>query len=82
MIPLEQNIPVTPPGKSKGRVPRYPFRTAQIGESFFVPQEEATKFQLMNRLRALAGTHQRERNQKWVVRYDEEARGARVWRVG
>lgn len=82
MIPLDHDIPLPPPSPRAHRPTIYPFLDAQVGDSFFVPQGDLTKFTLLNRLRALACYYQKVERHVWKVRYVPEALGARCWRIG
>ena len=70
MFKIDKGIPV--PTKS-GRVPKYPWREMEVGDSFFVPGMTAAS--------AAAGCLGAKKATGWTFRYRTVDGGARIWRV-
>jgi hypothetical protein len=72
MIPVQTGIPVP----ERHSVPRYPFRTMQVGESFFVPNKSADSFR--GRISELG-----KQGLRFVGRnvVEDGVFGARIWRT-
>lgn len=73
--PIETGIPIPPPGNGKGRVPRYPLRSMQVGDSFLVTDPSVSQTRLGSRLANFG----KETGRKFAQR--RTAEGIRVWRV-
>ena len=68
-IVVEKNIPI-PPGKKRNV---YPYKSMEIGESFFIP---TGKIQIVCNANYRTG---KQLNKKFIARKDKE--GVRVWRT-
>ena len=73
MFKIEDGIPVPNRGFSK----RYPFGDLAVGQSFFVPTDEAAKKRV--RVASAASMHGKKYNSVFATRVVEG--GIRVWRV-
>lgn len=69
---IEKNIPAP---KGRGRSSDYPLTDMKVGESFFVPREQASTVHVRN----IACSHASRHSMKFTVRTVEN--GCRVWRV-
>ena len=71
---VDKDVPMPAPGNRPGAVARYPFRSMEIGDSFFVPEGD---FPLDTVRRAAV------RNSEYLGRTFKAAKmpgGVRVWR--
>lgn len=73
--PIDAGIPIPPPGNGGGRLPRYPLRAMEVGDSFLVTDPSISQRQLGSRLANFG----RETGRKFSQRRTSE--GIRVWRV-
>lgn len=69
MIAIEKGIPI--PNSGAGRTPKYPWRTMEVGDSFFAEN--------VRNVSAMAAAAMRRTGLKFTVRKVED--GHRIWRV-
>jgi hypothetical protein len=76
MFEIEKNILVPPKQKQVYRG-KYPFAQMQVGDSFFVRQEQGNK----SAIRSSAQLAKKALGFRFIVRTDNDNTGVRVWRV-
>ena len=69
MIIIEKNIPIS----NDGRLCKYPFDQMEVGDSFFVPKDEAEK------ARSSAWKYAKRKGMRFETRKEKD--GARIWRT-
>jgi hypothetical protein len=75
MFPIEKGVAV-PATRSEGK---YPFRVMEIGDSFFVPCEEAVRVARAHTIKTAAKKFRAPGQWRFVVR--SVPAGIRVWKV-
>lgn len=73
---LEKNVPLKPRRKSGGRKPKYPFKSMEIGDSFFCAEPRSI-------IHAAVSMYKKKHGGEWSVRIDvkENITGFRVWKI-
>ena len=71
MIDVEKNIPLPPPARGNGE--KYPWRSMNVGDSFFIPGASSRK----------TGAHTNAAGKRTGFKFTSRAvdGGVRIWRV-
>lgn len=76
MVKIDKDVPIPAPGSSRaGRLPVYPLRSMEVGDSFYIKGNAAKR----ESVRSAAYHHARTHGGKYTCRSDEF--GVRVWRT-